>query len=377
MGIKRKSRIHAAGFTRWPVACFTLDTRMEWEREGEVIMATPVLMSLTSALLGSGTSEVLGACGKLAERVKAAHDNYQQTAAQATDTVENERHEAICKINELRNRAALGVADPELQQKIWCLLMEQTAEAYEATTARGVSLVKDTTGQIESLLSSYQQTMNYRRRARAVAVLVSVLSLAGIGYFLYFAQASGMKGETTLPVLGVPSCVLLWSVIGSFAAILYRFSNAGDRELEDPLRWLFSRPLTGVIMGAITFLVLRAGLLTMSPGPDASSVEKLGTNEIMWLVAFLAGFSDRFADGLLKSLVGRFGGEKNSDLIAMQMTSKQTSARVLNQLTSLVNRGKNTPASAAVAGPDTTGRGKSQTLALVEQSETALASLAN
>jgi hypothetical protein len=341
-------------------------------------MATPVLISLTSALLGTGTSEFLSATARLlAERVKAAHDNYQQTAAQASDTVENERHEAISKINELRNRAALGVADPDLQQKIWCLLMEQTAEVYEAMTARGIRLVNDNSGQIEALLNSYQQTMNYRRRARAVAVLVSVLSLAGIGCFLYFANSSGMKGETTVPVLGVPSCVLLWSVIGSFAAILYRFSNAGDRELEDPLRWLFSRPLTGVIMGAITFLVLRAGLLTMSPAPDANAVQKLGTNEIMWLVAFLAGFSDRFADGLLKSLVGRFGGEKNSDLIAMQMTSKQTGARILDQLTSLLNREKNMAAPATVAGPDGAGTGKSQTLALVDKPEAALASLAN
>jgi hypothetical protein len=340
-------------------------------------MATPVLMSLTSALLGSGTSEVLSACGKLlAERVNAAHDNYQQAASQAGDAVENERHEAISKINELRNRAALSVADPDLQQKIWCLLMEQTAEAYEATTVRGMSLVKDNTAQIEALLNSYQQSMNYRHRARAVAVLVSVLSLAGIGYFLHFADLSGMKGETALPVLGVPYCVLLWSIIGSFAAILYRFSNAGDRELEDPLRWLFSRPLTGIIMGAITFLVLRAGLLTMSPAPDTNTVEKLGTNEIMWLVAFLAGFSDRFADGLLKSLVGRFGGEKNTDLIAMQMTSKQTSARIVEQLTSLLSRGKNTAAPATVAITDGAGKGKSQTLALVEQPEAALAAQA-
>ena len=340
-------------------------------------MATPVLMSLTSALLSPGTSEIVGACAKvLAERVKTAHDNYQQTTAQAIDMVENERHQAISKINELRNRAALSVADSDLQQKVWCLLMEQTAEVYEATTARGISLVNDNTGQIKALLDSYQQAMNYRHRARAIAVVVSVLSLAGIGYFLYFAYANGMKGEAALPVLGVPSCVLLWSVIGSFAAILYRFSNAGDRELEDPLRWLFSRPLTGIIMGAITFLVLRAGLLTMSPAPEANAVEKLGTNEIMWLVAFLAGFSDRFADGLLKSLVGRFGGEKNSDLIAMQMTSRQTSARILDQLTSLVSRGKN-GADAPPAGPESAGKGKSQALALVEKPEAALAAAAN
>jgi hypothetical protein len=245
-------------------------------------------MSLTSALLGSGTSEIVGACAKvLAERVKTAHDNYQQTTAQAVDMVENERHQAISKINELRNRAALSVADPDLQQKIWCLLMEQTAEVYEATTARGISLVNDNTGQIKALLDSYQQAMNYRQRARAIAVVVSVLSLAGIGYFLYFAHASGMKGETALPVLGVPSCVLLWSVIGSFAAILYRFSNAGDRELEDPLRAVLAAAgktssWRHHVSGS------RAGLLTMSPAPAEANAVELGTNEIMLKFAFLA-----------------------------------------------------------------------------------------
>jgi hypothetical protein len=59
--------------------------------------------------------------------------------------------------------------------------------------------------------------------------------------------------------------VIFWSAIGSFAAILYRFTNAGDKDLEDPVRWLFSRPVTEIIMGAISFLVLKGGLLAVTP----------------------------------------------------------------------------------------------------------------
>ena len=33
----------------------------------------------------------------------------------------------------------------------------------------------------------------------------------------------------------------------------------------------------------------------------------------MWLVAFLAGFSDQFSDRILKSLVGQLGGDQNQD----------------------------------------------------------------
>jgi hypothetical protein len=346
-------------------------------------MATPILMSLTSALLGEGTSAVLrDGIKMLAERVKSAQCTYQLTLDQAEDPIQALRHEVIHKINELRNRAALCVSDPDLQQTVWCLLMEQTAEAYETSTERGLNLVQDNTAQVEAVLNSYEQAVNYRRKARWVGVIVSLLSLTGIGTFLYIAHARGLNGEVALPILGVPSCVLFWSVVGSFAAILYRFTNAGDRELEDPLRWLFSRPLTGVIMGAITYLVIKAGFLTMGSAPASGSSEKLGTNEVIWLVAFLAGFSDRFADSLLKSLVGRFGGEKNGDLLAMKMNSQQPSGRILDHLALLVNRGTaTTPATPAptptpVVTLDVPVKPKPPALAVVEKSEVALTAAA-
>jgi len=60
----------------------------------------------------------------------------------------------------------------------------------------------------------------------------------------------------------------------------------------------------------------------------------------------------------------------------MQMTSKQTSARIVDQLTSLLSPGRNMAAPATAASPDSAGKGKPQTLALVEQPGTALAAQA-
>jgi hypothetical protein len=45
-------------------------------------------------------------------------------------------------------------------------------------------------------------------------------------------------------------------------------------------------------------------------------------------------------------------------------------------LTSLLNRGRNMATPATAASPDSAGKGKSQTLALVEQPEAALAAQA-
>jgi len=336
-------------------------------------MATANLISLTSALLGAGTGEVLrNGIQVLAERVKSAQNTYQLTLGQSDDPVQNLRHDVIHKINELRNRAALCISDPDFQQKVWCLLMEQMADAYETNTERGLNLVQYSAGQIEDVLNSYEQANKYRRKARWVGVFVSLISLAGIGYFLRFADTTNLNGNTAPPVLGVPWCVLFWSFVGSFAAILYRFTNAGDQELEDPLRWLFSRPLTGVVMGSITYLVIEAGFLTLGSDPGAAAT--LGKNDVMLLVAFLAGFSDRFADSLLQSLVGRFGGEKNDELVAMRMGLRQPSGSILDHLTAAVNRGKNTPIPAPSPGVD--GGAKATTLAMVEKSDRGVAAIA-
>jgi len=336
-------------------------------------MATANLISLTSALLGAGTGEVLkNGFQVLAERVKSAQDTYQLTLGQSDDPVQNLRHDVIHKINELRNRAALCISDPDFQQKVWCLLMEQMADAYEANTERGLNLVQYSTGQIEDVLNSYKQANSYRRKARWIGVVVSLLSLAGIGIFLRFADTTNLNGDTAPPILGIPWCVLFWSFVGSFAAILYRFTNAGDQELEDPLRWLFSRPLTGVVMGSITYLVIEAGFLTL--GSDPGGAASLGKNDVMLLVAFLAGFSDRFADSLLQSLVGRFGGEKNGELVAMRMGIGQSSGTMLDHLTAAVNRGKSTPVPAPL--PSVNGGANAAAPALVEKSERNMVAIA-
>jgi hypothetical protein len=64
-------------------------------------------------------------------------------------------------------------------------------------------------------------------------------------------------------------------------------------------------------MGTITFLVIKAGLLAITPQSGAAlSTPGTTPNELMWLVAFLAGFSDRFSDGLLNTLMGNIAKAK-------------------------------------------------------------------
>ena len=62
-------------------------------------------------------------------------------------------------------------------------------------------------------------------------------------------------------LFGIPQPVLIWAAIGSFTSMLLR---AGQTPFEDPsevIIWIFSRPLVGVVMGALTYLLVTTGLI--------------------------------------------------------------------------------------------------------------------
>jgi hypothetical protein len=124
--------------------------------------------------------------------------------------------------------------------------------------------------------------------------------------------------------------------------MLYRFNNSVDAELADPLRWSFTRPLTGVLMGIIAYLAFKIGLLVLQPmsAPDGATVTRLSApQELLWLAAFLAGFSDRFADSVLRSLAGRLGGDRQAELHTAEQTMSSTGS-VMRDLADRLGWGK-------------------------------------
>jgi hypothetical protein len=198
--------------------------------------------------------------------------------------------------------------------------LEQTISVYEARTEQDLTLIDQNLSKIQGLLSQYRKNLDARDLKRKAAMLVSAVAVVMLFVLVILGPRHGLSVNTVIPILALPLPVVLWSTIGSFTAILYRFNNSPLIELQDPLRWLFTRPLTGVMMGAITYLVISVGLITISPGRNTP----IGSKELIWLIAFLAGFSDRFADAMLKSLVGRFGGDKNSELVSIEADSTST-----------------------------------------------------
>lgn len=302
-----------------------------------------------------------------AEKLKAYMNRLVETrssgpAIENEGEIKSKRVEVMKRLNQLRSRAMLYVKDAALQEQIWVLLNEQTHTIYDANNRESLDEALDRAtenlDQVESVIEAYEKRKIKQRLLRMLAVYLSVLILCGFVFFLWYARQTGISTNSVVELLGLPVPVILWSALGSFAAILYRFSISKGDEISNPMGWLFSRPLTGVVMGSITYLIIKVGLMTFAPGTPTGN---LGTVHLMWLVAFLAGFSDRFSDSLLRSLIGRFGGDKDGDILSMEITTQNQKEGMFNSLFGALGTKRRDQAAAAgllgAAGNGSAGNG--------------------
>ena len=133
-----------------------------------------------------------------------------------------------------------------------------------------------------------------QQRMFVVLALYVLLLIAIIFLATTFHPESGL-----IPVIGIPISVLLWSSLGSIANMLYRFYKHHDVEdVEQEMRWYSARPLVGMIMGIVIYLVLQAGVIFLSFATSQSSGGQI-KDEILWLFSFIGGFSDRFFEVVL------------------------------------------------------------------------------
>ena len=157
-----------------------------------------------------------------------------------------------------------------------------------------------------------EQADENRWQKWAIAVMFLYVSLLIAAALL----TNKTPGLLKAAAFGVPLSVILWGAAGSLAAILFRFykeKEQGQIRFALEFRWLIARPIIGIIMGAVVYLALTSGLVLIStsggaPADPAVSAEGAITSsgvrmEAFWIIAFLAGFSDKFYLGVINLLV--------------------------------------------------------------------------
>ena len=112
--------------------------------------------------------------------------------------------------------------------------------------------------------------------------------------------------DLLIPVLGIPWPVIVWSLIGSFASMIYRFNSNPIYDFTDTIKWMITRPVQGVVLGSTLYLILVSGLHILTAGNVADTASLISTDEVILVLCFLVGFSDRFADSVFNTLVQRY-----------------------------------------------------------------------
>ncbi len=111
-----------------------------------------------------------------------------------------------------------------------------------------------------------------------------------------------------LRLIGIPWPVIIWSLIGSFAAMIHRFNRRPVYDFSDAVKWMLTRHVQGVVLGSTFYLVLVSGLFLLTDG--TTSETSIVKNEVILVLSFLIGFSDRFVDSVFNALVDRYSSEK-------------------------------------------------------------------
>jgi hypothetical protein len=224
-------------------------------------------------------------------------------------------------------RILLEISDPHLSAQLEPFAIEQATDLYTATKDADFSLIEMKIVKLEAALAAHKEFRTLRALHRTLAVRFAAVVIIILGALVASSPYLGLSTETMVPLIRIPLPIIIWSAIGSLGAMLYRFNNSAEAELADPLRWSFTRPLTGVLMGIIAYMTFKIGLLVLQSGmPQGGTAGIVAPQEFFWLAAFLAGFSDRFADSVLRSLAGRLGGDRQAELQTAEQTQASTAS---------------------------------------------------
>ena len=290
---------------------------------------------------------------KMVVELEGEREKYRTSGQDSCAQIEQRRTMLLTRLTQCQTRILFEIRDADVIATIGPFSIEQMTATYKATSDADLGEVEFGIQKMDAILNRNTELKGQRRNHRSLAIGFTIVVIGLLGIVMWIASRDGWSPETAIPILNIPVPVIIWSLIGSLGAMLYRFNTLADAEMDDPLRWSFTRPLTGVLMGIVAYMVFNAGVLLLQPPATTGSiVSGSGSrDQLLWLASFLAGFSDRFADSVLRALAGRLGGDKQSDL--MTTDSRPATSRLsVGALVDLLRLRRRDPPPAAQADTD-------------------------
>ena len=139
-----------------------------------------------------------------------------------------------------------------------------------------------------------------------IALVITLTAIASIQWGARALIGQVPLNDLRLPLLGIPWPVIVWSLVGSFAAMIHRFNRKPIHDFGDTVKWLLTRPVQGVVLGSALYFVLISGLFLLTGGSATNTSGLITADELILVLCFLVGFSDRFANSVFNALVERY-----------------------------------------------------------------------
>jgi hypothetical protein len=172
---------------------------------------------------------------------------------------------------------------------------------------------------VEDLVRLDRRTRNRTTQlvTMTIFLIIGLMIVAGFKYGPLVTVGEKSLDEMKLPLFNVPWPVIFWSFVGSFAAMIYRFNRQPIHEFGDIVKWTITRLVQGIVLGSAFYLILVSGLslltgITPVASTASQSSQKI-TTEVILILSFLVGFSDRFADSVFNTLIEKYSKEVGND----------------------------------------------------------------
>ncbi|QHT67413.1 hypothetical protein GXP67_12600 [Rhodocytophaga rosea] len=162
---------------------------------------------------------------------------------------------------------------------------------------------------VEQLVIKDREKRKYTYLIVTIYIVVLLSATTGAIYFQGHNLNPLPLDKAKLPLLGIPWPVLLWSLLGSFAAMIHRLNKQAIAELGSIHRWLITRPIQGIILSAAVYMMLTAGLFVISGSSIDMNSER--TCSVILFISFLVGFSDKFANNVFNTFVKNYSTSEN------------------------------------------------------------------
>ena len=147
---------------------------------------------------------------------------------------------------------------------------------------------------VERLLS-----LDIKQQNNTTAFVISYILVVIIIFalLLYFNIISNYIPQNSIFV-----SVVIWSIIGSFASMLYRFNRNPIYDFGNAIKWLITRPIQGLVLGAALYLILISGQYFFTGKTEGFN----DNQEIILFISFLIGFSDKFTENTINILINKY-----------------------------------------------------------------------